>query len=439
MTRPHKTAMTAWLGPRTEWIDWFALCNVLALIALPHYALLRLPVSTYTVWGPELIYGLLSATSVACIALRGKSIERILFGLFVAIVIAVYFVLSVAVLKHGLAPCMSQVRYFLPFIAASLLVNTDWNLKLSQVIKCVAIVCAASGMIAIILNLALPDFYQTLHEDNAVINNMAAEGRMYWTPAAVALLVPIIFVVPMRWFLRLLILIFVTSAVAMTQSRTLLFVFSGLTLVMIAHGSRSHLKTFGFIAFALLLIAALLYSIFDEQMIDGFMNRLGLNDTFSSAIETATIDSRGEVFNYYIYQLQSYKVLGGGFGRPLFILADQTPIFTSDVSILSFYFPMGLVGLCLLFTFWWICWKRIRAASRDLHVHRVAVGLQWVLCIACIVSLNLDIFSRNLFVVLLAFLIAILRSNHFQSCNANSYKLLMRKNDLSVRNPSFNI
>ena len=149
--------------------------------------------------------------------------------------------------------------------------------------------------------------------------------------------------------------------------------------------------------------------------------------------------SRGAIFDYYIYQLQNYNVLGGGFGRPLFILEDQTPVFTSDVSVLAFYFPMGAVGLCFLLTFWWICWKCIRAASRDPYVHRIAAGLQWVLCIACIVSLNLDIFSRNPFVVLLAFFIAILRSNNFQSCNANSYKLLMRKNDLSVRNPSFNI
>ena len=251
---------------------------------------------------------------------------------------------------------------------------------------------------------------------------MAAEGRLYWTPTAVALLVPLIFVVPMRWFLRLPILIFVTSAVAITQSRTLLFMYSGLTLVMIAKGSRSHLKTFGFIVFVLLLIAALVFSICDEQMIESFMNRFGLNDNFNSAIETATVVSRGEIFDYYIYQLQSYKVLGGGFGLPLFILKDQTPVFTSDVSVLSFYFPMGLVGLCLIFTFWWICWKRIRAASRDPHVNSVAAGLQWVLCIACVVSLNLDIFSRNLFVVLLAFLIAIVRSHHFQRCNANSYK-----------------
>lgn len=410
------------LDPKAEWIDWVALCIVLALIALPHYALLRLPVMTYTVWSPELLYGLLSVSSIACIALRNKSAERILFGSFVAFVITVYFVLSVAVLKHGLAPCMSQVRYFLPFATASLVVNTAWNLRLSLVIKCIAIACAASGIMAISLNFGFQDFYHTLHEGNTISKNMATEGRLYWTPAAIALLIPIIFVVPMHWFLRLPILIFVTSAVALTQSRTLLFVYSGLTLVMIAKRSRSQLKTFGFIVFVLLLIAALVFSICDEQMIESFMNRFGLNDNFKGAIETATVVSRGEIFDYYIYQLQSYKVLGGGFGLPLFILKDQTPVFTSDVSVLSFYFPMGLVGLCLIFTFWWICWKRIRAASRDPHVNSIAAGLQWVLCIACVVSLNLDIFSRNLFVVLLAFLIAIVRSHHFQRCNANSYK-----------------
>ena len=399
MTRPYKTPKTAWLGPRAEWIDWFALGTVLALTALPHYALLRLPVSTYTIWGPEILYGLLSA-----------------------IVFAVYLALSITVLSFSVQSCMSQVRFFLPFITASLLVNTDLNLKLSQVIKYVAIACAASGMIAIISNLALPDFYQTLHKDNAIAENMAAEGRLNWTPAVVALLVPLIFVVPMRLFLRIPILISVTIAVAFTQSRTLLFGYSCLTIAMITLGSRSILQTFKFVAFALLVIAAIAYSIFDDQMIDGFMNRFGLNDNFSSAIEAATVGSRGSIFDYYIYQLQNFNVLGGGFGRPLFILQDQTPVFTSDVSVLSFYFPMGLIGLCLLFTFWWICWKRIRAASRNPYVHRIAVGLQWVLCIACIVSLNLDIFSRDLFVVLLAFLIAILRSNHFQRCNANSYK-----------------
>ena len=229
------------LDPKAGWVDWAALCIVLALIALPHYALLRLPVLTYTVWGPELLYGLLSASSVACIALRGKSIERILFGLFVVLVIAVYLALSITVLQFSVHSCMSQARYFLPFAAASLVVNTAWNLRLSLVIKCIAITCAASGIMAISLNFGFQDFYQTLHEDNTISKNMAAEGRLYWTPTAVALLVPLIFVVPMRWFLRLPILIFVTSAVALTQSRSLLFMFSGLTLVMIAKRSRSQL------------------------------------------------------------------------------------------------------------------------------------------------------------------------------------------------------
>jgi hypothetical protein len=422
MTRPHKTPKTAWLGPRAEWIDWFALCTVLALTALPHYALLRLPVSTYTVWGPEILSGLLSAISVACIAMRGKSTERILFGLFVIFVFAVYLALSITVLQFSVQSCMSHVRFFLPFIAASLVVNAAWNLRLSLVIKCIALACTASGILAIILNLEFPDFYQTLHVDNEISNSMAKEGRLVWSSASSALVVPLIFVVPMRWILRLPILILVTSAVAMTQSRTLLFGYLGLTLVLITQSSRSPLKTLVFIACVLTSIAVIAYSTLDDQIVMGFTNRFGLNENFNAAINTAIVDGRGELFEYYAGQLQNYRVLGGGFGRPLFIPQDQTPVFTSDVSVLSFYFPMGLIGLCLIFTFWWICWKRIRAASRDPHVHSVAVGLQWVLCIACIVSLNLDIFSRNLFVVLLAFLIAILRSYHFQRCNINSYK-----------------
>jgi hypothetical protein len=196
---------------------------------------------------------------------------------------------------------MSHVRGFISFIDASFLVNTDLNLKLSQVTKSVAIVGAASGMIATISTLALPDFYQTLHEDNAITANIAAEGRLYWTPAAVALLVPLIFVVPMRLFLRIPIVMSVTIADAFTQSRTLLFGYSCLTLAMITLGSRSLLQTCKFVAFALLVIETIGYSIFDDQMIDGFMNRFGLNDDFSSTVEAVTAGSRGTIFDYYMY------------------------------------------------------------------------------------------------------------------------------------------
>lgn len=411
MTRPYKTPKTAWLGPRAEWIDWFALGTVLALTALPHYALLRLPVSTYTIWGPEILYGLLSAISVACIAMRGNSTERILFGLFVILVFAVYLALSITVLSFSVQSCMSQVRFFLPFIAASLVVNAAWNLRLSLVIKCIALVCTASGILAIILNLEFPDFYQTLHVDNEISKSMAKEGRLFWSSASSALVVPLIFVVPMRWFLRLPILILVTSAVAMTQSRTLLFGYLGLTLVLITQSSRSPLRTLVFITCVLTSIAAIAYSTLDDQIVMGFTNRFGLNENFNEAINTAIIDGRGELFEYYASQLQNYRVLGGGFGLPLFILQDQTPVFTSDVSFLSFYFPMGIPGVFLLGTFLWNCWRCVRTASRRFDVHTISTGLQSVLCMACILSINLDLFSRSLFIVMFAFLIAILKSN----------------------------
>ena len=223
--------------------------------------------------------------------------------------------------------------------------------------------------------------------------------------------IPCVFIIPMRWFLRLSIILFVTIAVIATQSRTLILGYLCLSFAVILIGSRSLLKTLLICACALLSTVIIANSIFDNQSIELLLSRFGQNENFYEAVESATIESRGEIINQYADRIQEYNFLGSGFGRPYSIRLGQTQVFVSDISLISFYFPMGIPGAYLLLSFWWLSWKHLHAAKQRFITRKVAFGLQWILCIACLMSTNWDLYSRTPFVVVLAFLIAVCRSS----------------------------
>ena len=394
--------------PRTEWIDWITFTIILALIALPHEDLLVLPIGSYKIDIADISFGLLLATSIICIALRNKVDRRALFGVLVFVVIFAYFAASVVVLNYDFNICISILRFgFLPFITASFLFNIDWHLKIETVIKWIAISCAISGIIALVMNFAYAEFYKNINID---ISEPMGD-RLYWYSASIALFIPCVFIIPMRWFLRLPIFLFVTIAVIATQSRTLILGYLCLSFAVILIGSRSLLKTILICSCALLSTVMIANSILDNQSIELLLSRFGQNENFYEAVETATIESRGEMLNQYADRIQEYNLLGSGFGRPYSIRLDQTRVFVSDISLISFYFPMGIPGACLLLSFWWLCWKRLRAAKQRFITSKVAFGLQWILCMACLMSTNWDLYSRAPFVVVLAFLIAVCRSS----------------------------
>jgi hypothetical protein len=392
--------------PRTAWIDWLTFSIVLALIALPHGRLLLLPIGSYNVGIADIFFGLLLAISIVGIALRNEVDSRVLFGPLVFFVVSAYLVASVAVIKYDFNLCVSILRNnFLPFITASFIINTDFNLNIERVIKWIAISCAISGIIAVVMHFAYPEFYKNINTDIS----QAMGDRFYWFPASVALFIPCIFIVPMRWFLRLPILLIVTIAVMATQSRTLILGYSCLSLAVILIGSRSLLKTIVICACVLLSTVMIVNIVFDNQSIELLLSRFGQDDNFYEAVEVATVQGRGEMFQQYFDRILEYNLIGSGLGRPYSIRPDQTQVFVSDVSLISFYFPMGIPGACLLLYFLWISWKRLCAAKQRFVTRKVAFGLQWVLCIACLMSTNWDLYSRSPFVVVLAFIIAVLR------------------------------
>ncbi len=403
--------------PRTEWIDWLTFSIILALIALPHGSLLLLPIGSYKINIADIFFGLLLLISIVGIALKNEVDRRDLFGPLVIFVIFAYLAASVAVLNYDFNGCLSILRNgFLPFITASFIINADLHLNIKRVIKWIAISCAFSGIIAVVMNFAYPEFYKNINTD--ISQSMG--DRLYWFPASVALFIPCIFIVPMRWFLRLPILLIVTIAVIATQSRTLILGYSCLSLAVILIGSRSMLKTIVICTCGLLSTAMIVNLIFDNQSIELLLSRFGQSDNFYEAVEVATVQGRGEMFQQYFDRVLEYNLIGSGFGRPYSIRPDQTQVFVSDVSLISFYFPMGIPGTCLLLCFVWISWKRLCAAKQRFITRKVAFGLQWILCIACLMSTNWDLYSRSLFVVVLAFIIAVLRSS---SVNQEKYRL----------------
>jgi len=98
---------------------------------------------------------------------------------------------------------------------------------------------------------------------------------------------------------------------------------------------------------------------------------------------------------------------------PLATTFDNTPLFTTDISFVAFLLPFGLPGLVIFFGFVFAIWKTFISHGRIYSNNQSSGVFVLMLVTSLLVSLNIDIFSRKIFVIYIA-VFAVL---HFPSQN----------------------
>jgi hypothetical protein len=262
------------------------------------------------------------------------------------------------------------------------------------------------------LHHAFPDFIESRFSASQDVAEIVVEhGRLYWANGLIAFLVVASVFILRNWtWVQWMALLLSCAALLNTASRTLavgmlLYVFA--CAFVVSKNSRGRVRIYLATAFIVSVGAGsfALLALYDPRVSDLYLLRyLGRGDV-EAAYEQAVLLNRVVLYEQYWASLSTYFPLGRGLGRPI---ASQgtAEVFTTDNSILSFMLPFGVLGLLTLIAY-------LRALKRMIdEIDDASVGCRHVkaltgllLMFFLLVSLNLDVFSRNIAVVWLTSLV----------------------------------
>jgi hypothetical protein len=188
-----------------------------------------------------------------------------------------------------------------------------------------------------------------------------------------------------------------------TQNRTMLLGFIVFYVAAQMFVFKKPVKPLIYICFFSFFVFGAFFFLASDNMITLLQKRLFLSVSAGAEIEHALTVGRFGLYVQYLDRLVSTFPFGQGLGLPFsYGVFSQEPTFISDISLVSFSIPFGLLGTIMLFTFFV---KLFRSFKRHKKVYPNDISPRifiWLLFTACIISLNIDIFSRNIFVVYLA-------------------------------------
>ena len=155
----------------------------------------------------------------------------------------------------------------------------------------------------------------------------------------------------------------------------------------------------------------LFFVIANEEMRILFYTRFFGGDDISTEFENAFFIGRSLNYEQYYSKFIASFPFGQGLGHPLSVTLLEDEIYTSDISIVSFVLPLGVFGILLLIGYLKVVLKFFSAFRREFPSSKAPKVYVLMIFVTLFASLNVDMYSRNIFVVYLAYFASL----HFQS------------------------
>lgn len=386
---------------------------VLALLAIvPFRQVLQLNFGFAIFDYDELLLLVLALIFSLIMFIRGLRKEYLLYVFGVFFLFFSYAVFSVAFLDASVAQVIQQVRNFLPFLVACLALLCRLEINNTYLLKVVSFSVCVSALTAMMLHLFFKEFIAYAFSSNKEVSDVIIKGgRMYWGSSTLVFFGFVgLFLCDKKtdrifYFSILLVL---CLGIVFTQNRTMLasvFLFYMMAKVFVERQPIRALATPMMMGSFVLLLFFLSSS---AEMRELFEKRL-----FVSGNTNAELAYSLTVGRFYLYQ-QYYDVLrhsfpfGQGVGFPLaHAMFTDVPMYISDISLISLVLPFGVAGLWIYFGFLYKTYVSLRPASRLVKTRKSSELLRIMLVVAALVSLNIDMFTRNIFVVYFAVFVSI--------------------------------
>jgi hypothetical protein len=309
--------------------------------------------------------------------------------------------IALATVQLPLRDAMLQSRWFLPLIAGSVLMAARLRVSRHDAVCLVALTTSFSAILATATHWVGQDAVVKLAGDIPETEVVESTARMYWFSATAALCVPVVLSTRANPMFAWTTVVICGVGVTLTMSRTLIAAY----VVVFVAGvllSRS-LKALALTAAVLLGSVAAMYFVSEHGPLSGKALNTAMTRFTPSEEEAdrALFVGRVALYEQYQERLSETGGFGQGLGRPVATINGKDG-FTTDISLLSMWIPFGLPGVVALIL--------VLASTFQLTLRESNVALRShllvLLLVGCAASLNYDLWTRNNFVVAVAFIAA---------------------------------
>ncbi len=394
-----------------RWILW--LVAILAALPFGEVFYLRFEFATVSIF--EQLYLLLILVLMAKIIYEKRTKYPFVLLLFSLVVISSVF-LSSTIGGISIAGTLRHLRFYLPFIVATLLLAVNIKISFDRYLHWLTIAAIISSLLALYIHHFAPEFLSNCLAVSEVAQDVAiVHGRLRWTNAPLVLLVLLcVFLRPRCIPRQTMLFAFITSFVATfnTSNRSLLLGCVGFFLGAVAMSVNSR-QAFARIALGTTIVLLAAISVSCLLQTDGRLRELvdlrflGHGDV-SEIYEQAVTINRVPHYEEYAERIRASFVVGQGLGRPFSVITGQD-VFIADISLVAFLLPFGIMGIVVFGVFVMKLVTLIRRAPTSSRAGTSSLVLL-LLALCLILSLNLDLFSRNNFVIYFTLLVMTLQN-----------------------------
>lgn len=336
----------------TNFLDKSIIAGFVLLAMLPFSTIFRVNLGIAIFDASDLLLFFISI--LLTIAIRFRGVRNPGFGLFISTILVFLFYTLASSADGGVTrnDVIQQLRAFFPFMVASMILAAPLRGNLVRVLSHVTIAVSFSAIAAIVMHLYFREFVQsTFADSNEMAASVIANGRMYWDRAPLGLFVVAAYLIGSDRRMLILFAILVTVVgTLMTQSRTLV-------LAIVLFALIGNLLSPGKKKFKPLLLTILPLSVFffffvtNEDIQELFLARFFLTDAANYEFEVAFYLNRTTAYLQYLDRFIDSFPLGQGLGRPLSIDFTGTKALISDISLVSFVLPLGILGGYLFYRY----------------------------------------------------------------------------------------
>ncbi len=411
-------------------IDSIVFSTFFLAIAMPFSRIVFLNLGIIQLTAFDCIYYLVICLLLMKIAFLGKIRLAGTIALF-SLTVTAYVCGSVAFGSASFHEALGQVRIYAPFAIAMLLLGVGTNADLRKFFRYTAVTTIISATLALILHYLFDLYVVRIYGDSHDTLDLSKVARMRWDNETALFFVVLYFIVRddhsrINRFLAEFALLLGMVSSFITQNRTCLAGFIALFVGSIfISNTRQAVRRLGqFLGFFLLFgvaIGALLIADSRTRAV-AYSRFLGGGGGAQTIYQNAVVIGRMSNYLQYWRSITEHFPWGQGFGLPYSTLGVVAfPV--SDISLMAFVLPLGVLGVVLFGLFIRALWRTTTRTSDKLPpVYGRATKL--LIVVALLMSANMDIFSRDNFVVLLALLIM---------CAGNSSVRLLSKESIAQR------
>lgn len=395
-------------------IDKITMSTLLLLAAIPFAQIFSLNLGFIVLNTQDLIILFLIPLLVLNLIKRRVKKKLMIFSLVSIFIFILYALFSFVISGNPTAAIIQQIRLFFPFFIALIILPGKFIINEDLFLNRLQVAVGISAISALTIHFFFPALISTLFSSNEDTVFIALEGgRLIWSSAVLSFfIIATVVLYKSKTVIDITLLVIIGTAVIFTQNRTLIiFVFLTYLLSYYYVTGKFFKSTFNLISFlGLSLVGFFIFS--TDNMRALLERRFFLGNAKTEEFEHAFLIGRVSNYEQYWASFADNFPWGQGFGLPMSITFFGDRIFSTDISIMSFLLPLGILGLAINLIFLIFIFRSF-FNTKKLFFENKKYGVFLIISLmALFTSFNIDLFSRNIFVIYLAFFAAHARTEY---------------------------